>query len=459
MGWDGMGWDGMGWDGIRPGRPILFHPAPRRDAPLGRLLPSGWHAADPRRDVFLIPHGTAAPSPPAPSPPGPVSAGGGAAYLAGTPAADPMRLLPLAVLTTLLAGAACWDAAPLPVAAARIAAGSDASVPSDSARALRLRAVGDVMIGTDFPAGYLPPGGRSVLTGVHDLLRDADLTFANLEGPFLDGGTSTKCAPTSTQCYAFRTPTRYGQYLVDAGIDLASLANNHAQDFGEAGRTSTMAMLDRLGIAHSGRAGTVASVVKNGTRVALVAYHAADHSNFLNDEPAAARFIAEVARTHDVVVVSFHGGAEGGRIHVPEGRETFLGEDRGDLRLFAHTVVDAGADLVLGSGPHVPRGVELYRGRLIAYSLGNFATYGRFTIRGATALAPVLDVTLGPDGAFASGRILSARQVGEGIPEADPSGEVVALMRSLSADDFPGSEATVEADGRIVRRAAAPADG
>ena len=363
-----------------------------------------------------------------------------------------MRLFSLAVLATLLAGAACWDAGSLPGTAALAA--TDSTAPSDSARALRIRAVGDVMIGTDFPRGYLPPGGRSVLTGVHDLLQDADLTFANLEGPFLDGGTSSKCAPRSTQCYAFRTPTRYGPYLVDAGIDLASLANNHAQDFGEEGRTSTMEMLDRLGIAHSGRAGTVATVVKNGVRVAMIAYHAADHSNWLNDEPAAARFVAEVARAHDVVIVSFHGGAEGGRIHVPQGRETFLGEDRGDLRLFSHTVVDAGADLVIGHGPHVPRGVEMYKGRLIAYSLGNFATYGRFTIRGATALAPVLEVTLAPDGTFEDGRILAARQVGDGIPEPDPSGEVIRLMRELSADDFPASEATVEADGRIVRRTA-----
>ena len=364
-----------------------------------------------------------------------------------------MRLFPLAVLAVLLAG--CGDDAPIRAAAAEAVTGVPAGADTTGSRRIRLRAVGDVMIGTDFPAGYLPPGGRSVLAGVHGLLRDADLTFANLEGPFLDGGRSTKCAPTSTQCYAFRTPTRYGPRIAEAGVDLASLANNHAQDFGAEGRTSTMEMLDGLGIAHSGRAGTVATVEKNGLRVAMIAYHTADHSNWVNDEPAAARFVAEAARTHDVVIVSFHGGAEGGRIHVPQGRETFLGENRGDLRLFTHTVVDAGADLVIGHGPHVPRGVELYRGRLIAYSLGNFATYGRFTIRGATALAPVLEVELGPDGAFEGGRILAARQLGEGVPEADPSGEVIALMRRLSAEDFPASEATVEADGTIRRTGAA----
>ena len=376
-----------------------------------------------------------------------------------------MRLFSLAlVLVVALAGGAWWlsssraraSDAPPPADASGGASGDAAPRDTTGSRRLRLRAVGDVMIGTDFPsARYLPPRGASVLAGVHEMLRDADLTFANLEGPFLDGGASGKCRAGSTQCYAFRTPTSYGRYLTDAGIDLASVANNHAQDFGEAGRTSTMEMLDRLGIAHSGRAGTVASVEKNGLRIAMIAYHTADHSNWVNDEPAAARLVARVAESHDVVIVSFHGGAEGGRINVPQGRETFLGEDRGDLRLFTHTVVDAGADIVIGHGPHVPRGVEVYRGRLIAYSLGNFATYGRFTIRGATALAPLLEVEVGPDGAFEAGRILAARQVGEGIPEADPSGEVIRFMRDLSTEDFPASEATVEADGRIVLRATA----
>lgn len=370
-----------------------------------------------------------------------------------------MRLFSFALVLVALLGGAWWvlSARPAPGPAPRaVAAGRDAAGDTTSGH-LRIRAVGDVMIGTDFPsARYLPPRGGSVLTNVLDLLRDADLTFANLEGPFLDGGTSTKCSPNSTSCYAFRTPTVYGRYLTEAGIDFASVANNHAQDFGEEGRTSTMEMLDRLGIHHSGRAGTFASFTANGLRVALAAFHTADHSNYVNDEPGAARFIERIAADHDVVIVSFHGGAEGGRLHVPAGRETFLGEDRGDLRLFTHTVVDAGADLVIGHGPHVPRGVEVYRGRLIAYSLGNFATYGRFTIRGATALAPVLEVELDSTGAFEGGRILAARQVGEGVPEPDPSGEVVRTIRDLSREDFPTSEAVVEADGRIRRRISAP---
>ena len=366
---------------------------------------------------------------------------------------------PLLVLAALL-----WPGNPLRTL---IAGGSAAGPAADSTAAppapeappampIRIRAVGDVMLGTDFPAArYLPPrGGAALLDGVKDWLLDADLTFMNLEGPFLDGGRSSKCGSASSSCYAFRTPTSFGGLLREVDLDLASLANNHAMDFtsddpAQDGRRSTMRLLDSLGIAHSGEAGSFASVESNGLRVAMAAYHAFDHSNYLNDEPAAARFVSRLAETHDVVIVSFHGGAEGGATRTPRGREFYLGENRGDLRLFAHTVIDAGADLVIGHGPHVPRGVEVYNGRLVAYSLGNFATYGRFGLSGPLGMAPVLDVTLNPDGSFASGQILSAKQVGEGIPVQDPAGRAAALMSRLSAQDFPESEATVSASGEI----------
>ena len=358
-----------------------------------------------------------------------------------------------------VAASATGDApTPEPGAVALVAAEGDALAAADR---VRIRAVGDVMLGTDFPsARYLPPnGGAGVLMAVADLLRDADLTFMNLEGPFLDGGVSSKCRAGSTSCYAFRTPTSYGRWIAEAGVDLASLANNHAMDFESDdplrdGRQSTIRLLDSLGVAWSGPAGTFASVEHEGVRVAMAAYHAFDHSNYLNDEAGAALFIAQIAETHDVVVVSFHGGAEGGAVHVPRGREFFLGEDRGDLRLFARTVIDAGADLVIGHGPHVPRGVEVYDGRLIAYSLGNFATYGRFSLRGNNGLAPILDVTLDGDGRFVEGRILSAKQIGEGVPIPDPDGRAARLVSELSAADFPESEATVLVDGTIQLREA-----
>src|SRR6185436_19838247 len=147
--------------------------------------------------------------------------------------------------------------------------------------------------------------------------------------------------------------------------------------------------------------------------------------------------VKDAASKHDLVIVSFHGGAEGPKAdHVMPGRELYLGENRGDLRAFTHAVVDAGADLVIGHGPHVLRGLELYQGRLIAYSLGNFATYGRFSLSGTQAIGAILHVDLAADGSFVSGKILPTQQVDKGLPRKDPASRAIAMMSRLSQADF-----------------------
>ena len=323
---------------------------------------------------------------------------------------------------------------------------------------LRLRAVGDMMIGTAFPAGNLPPeGGAGTFLAVRDLLRDADITFGNLEGPLCDlQAPSLKCKASATpgSCYAFRSPTAYAAWYKDAGFDVVSTANNHAIDFGEVCREQTELALADQSIRYSGRPGTVAEWVSNGLHVAMIGFHTSPSGHLLNDTPAAVALVGGLAATHDVVIVSFHGGAEGSNAtHVPVGSETFYGEDRGDLRVFTHAVIDAGADLVLGHGPHVLRAMEIYKRRLIAYSLGNFATYSRFNLSGAQGLGAVLEVQLGRDGAFAGGRIFATRQVGEGVPTPDPAGTAVDMIRLLGEQDFPTTTLRIAQDGTL---AAAP---
>lgn len=320
-----------------------------------------------------------------------------------------------------------------------------------AAPALTVRGTGDVMLGTADPPGHLPPNdGADSLSDVAELLRDADLTFVNLEGPLCDEGTSSKCGKSRNPCFAFRVPTRYGAYLADAGVDVASTANNHAGDFGESCRRATEKTLDQNGIAWSGPKGTVATVERNGLKVALVAFHTSAATNDVNDLPAAKALVKKAA-AHDVVIVSFHGGAEGPKAdHVMQGRELYLGENRGDLRAFTHAVIDAGADLVLGHGPHVLRGLELYQGRLIAYSLGNFATYGRFNLSGPQAIGAILHVDLAADGAFAGGRVFATQQVDEGLPRRDPEGRAIAMMRKLSKADFGKAAPVIAETGEIA---------
>jgi poly-gamma-glutamate capsule biosynthesis protein CapA/YwtB (metallophosphatase superfamily) len=338
----------------------------------------------------------------------------------------------------------------------KLAAGSGKpaprSKPPKDAR-LRIRAVGDVMLGTDFPEGLLPPDdGVASLASVASLLRDADLTFVNLEGPLCDNGETKKCRKTGN-CYAFRSPTRYGKYLKDVGVDLASTANNHSGDFGELCRRETEATLDTLGIAWSGPPGSVATVERNGLRIGMVAFHTSAACNYVNDTASAAALVRSAKQNHDLVLVSFHGGAEGGKaLNIPKGSEMFFGENRGNLRLFTHAVIDAGADLVLGHGPHVVRAMEFYKDRLIVYSMGNFATYGTFNLKGPQGLGMVVDVELDSQGRFRAGRILPTKQEGKGIPVPDDSGEVIPLVRRLTGEDFPETGAQIGADGVISPR-------
>ncbi|WP_163868649.1 CapA family protein [Myxococcus eversor] len=322
---------------------------------------------------------------------------------------------------------------------------------------VRIRAVGDMMLGTTLPEDNLPPdGGGSVIAGVLPLMQDADVTFANVEGPLCDNGKTTKCR-SSGNCYAFRSPTAYGQFFKDAGVDLASTANNHSGDFGELCRRETESTLDALGIAWSGPPGSVATVDRNGLRIGMVAFHTSPSCNHLNNTATATALVRAAVAEHDIVIVSFHGGAEGGKaLHVPNGREMFFGEDRGDLRAFTHAVVDAGAHVVIGHGPHVVRGLEFYKGRLIAYSLGNFATYGRFNLKGPQGLGMVLEVELNNTGDFTAGRVLATKQMDKGIAVPDEKGAVIKLLQDLTAEDFPDSGARISEDGTLRREGKGP---
>jgi len=320
---------------------------------------------------------------------------------------------------------------------------------------ITIAAVGDIMLGSTFPnESRMPPNDAAdSLKEVTPILSAADIAFGNLEGPMLEGGTSVKCG-NRPNCFAFRVPTRYGKHLKAAGFDVLSLANNHAGDFGDYGRSSTRKVLDELGIKHVGSdkdqfASTILEV--RGEKIAFIGFAFNNISLNINDLETARRVVSEQAGKADIVVVSFHGGAEGsGATRVPNKTEIFFGEARGNEPAFAHAVIDAGADLVLGHGPHVLRGMEIYKGHLIAYSLGNFATYGWFQLAGATAETMVLEVTIGPDGKFLGGRINPVRIEGRGIPVLDTKmRSAIATVRNLSTADFGINAPLINDDGTI----------
>jgi poly-gamma-glutamate capsule biosynthesis protein CapA/YwtB (metallophosphatase superfamily) len=313
-------------------------------------------------------------------------------------------------------------------------------------------AVGDIMMGTTWPEGLtLPPNdGADMLKETASVLSKVDIAFGNLEGPMLEGGKTSKCGSNSKNCYAFRVPTRYGKHLKDAGFDLISLANNHANDFGAFGMESSQKVLDDLGIVHSGPVGSIGSITVKGKKISLVAFATNAVSYNLNDVETAKRVVADTVKKSDLVVVSFHGGAEGEtHQNVPNGKEIYLGEERGDLRKFSKAVIDAGADLVLGHGPHVVRGMEVYKDRLIAYSLGNFATYGAFNLMGAKGLSLILEVDINSEGKFLSGKIHPLKQEKPGGPKIDSTKQVISVVKSLSEQDFGATAIKVKDDGTL----------
>jgi poly-gamma-glutamate capsule biosynthesis protein CapA/YwtB (metallophosphatase superfamily) len=317
-------------------------------------------------------------------------------------------------------------------------------------------AVGDIMMGTNFPdPKYLPPNrGRHLLDSVRPYLVDSDVTFGNLEGVILDEGGTPKYCKNPDVCYLFRSPTYYVQYLKEAGFDVVSMANNHAGDFGDEGRQSTMDHLDSVGIHYAGletHPYTLFSI--DSVTFGMIAFAPNTGTVNINDTTRAKELVMEVDSLCDILIVSFHGGAEGkDHRHVTRETETYYGENRGNVYAFSHMLIDHGADLILGHGPHVTRAIELYNDRLIAYSLGNFCTYARFNLRGPNGMAPILKVRTDNNGKFINGNIIPIIQVGAGIPIIDPQKRVILEIQNLISTDFPESKIRISNDGEIIRK-------
>ncbi len=325
--------------------------------------------------------------------------------------------------------------------------------------AIRVAAVGDIMTGTTFPEEILPPeDGATLFRAVVPLLSGHDIVFGNLEGPLTDAETSPKCPKPPRKgrpCFAFRTPPRHAGLLQAAGFTALNVANNHSLDFGMAGLEDTLSALDNAGIRAVGGE-RVAVFSAAGKRIAVAGFSYSLPTRYvypLLDIDRAREIVARLKDENDRVVVSFHGGAEGkAALRVRDAEEEFLGENRGNVVRFARAAVDAGADLVLGHGPHVPRALEVYRGKLIAYSLGNFATYSMFNLKVESGISYVLQAELSPEtGDVVRFRTPSVVLRGLGIPHPDPSGKGEKLLRRLSEEFLAGEPDAAERRETLFR--------
>ena len=377
---------------------------------------------------------------------------------------------------------------------------------------VRLSFVGDINLGTSTLLDGIPPdSGRGLLDRARPALT-GDLVVGNFEGVLADSGTTFKCGsagkhvevragqfvqavPDSTPrvhrppsidtvsllrakpkapakpktksakpkttkprpagCYAFLTPVALAPRLAEAGFTHLNLANNHANDFGPDGRASTDAVLRGLGIDLYGPLQQIAlDSVRRGdslTVVALVGFTTYPFAYDLLDVERSAAVVDSVRHLADLLVVTFHGGAEGSQaLHVSETAESLGTEPRGELRRWARAVIDAGADAVIGHGPHVLRGIEFYRGKPIVYSLGNFLTYRGFNLNGALGVTGVLQLEFGAERGLRRARLVPMVQYPREGPVPDSTETAVNLVRRLSVEDFGEGAARVGPGGEIL---------
>lgn len=298
-------------------------------------------------------------------------------------------------------------------------------------------------------AGLPPKGGADVFDSVARPLRAADFMTGNLEGTLGRGG-GTKCRGN---CHEFQAPPSYAGVFRRAGFRMLNLANNHSHDAGPAGLRSTTAALRSAGVSHTGLPGQITVERVRGVRIAFVGFAPYPWASSLLDIGAAKGLVRKASRRADAVVVFFHGGAEGaGATRTPHGTEHAFGENRGALRRFSHAVIDSGADAVLGSGPHVLRGIECYRSGIVAYSLGNFAAWRTLSTSGVVGLSGVLHVKLSPTGRFTGGQLYPVRLASPGVPRRDGSRASVKLVDRLSRQDFGRRACPMSNTGRIRPR-------
>ena len=346
------------------------------------------------------------------------------------------------------------------LAVAALVAALACSAPATAgAEAVTISWVGDMSFSRKHG---LPRDPHSVFAPVRSSLA-ADLVTGNLEGTLGRGGPS-KCGGGRSNCFAFQAPASYANVFHRAGFELLNMANNHSRDFGTSGLSQTQRALSDAGIARTGLRGTVRVMKANGVRVAFLGYAPYEWAGPLLDigqargeirrarrqRSAAREEVAAAASRADVVIVFIHAGAEGsGATHVPHGRETAFGENRGETRRFARTMIDAGADAVLGSGPHVLRGIQCHRGKPIAYSLGNFVGYNTLSTSGVLSLSGVLRVRIDKSGRFLGGRLVPIELQRPGVPRLDSKRRSIGLVRRLSREDFGKSRCPMGADGKF----------
>lgn len=317
-------------------------------------------------------------------------------------------------------------------------------------RRIRIKSVGDMVPGTNFPNNRLPQDPHSLFESIKPYLQGADILLGNYESTLTDHPHAFKDTSRGL-AFAFRSPPAYAKVFREVGFDILNIANNHSYDFNEQGFQDTMRHIRDAGMEVVGDENQIVYMEANGVKTAFIGFATYPGQNQVQDLKGGAALVQQAKKNADVVVITFHAGAEGSdAIHTRNQTEYFYGENRGNIVQFSRVMIDHGADLVIGHGPHVPRALELYKGRLIAYSLGNFIGYKTLGTAGVLGKSLILDVELDGSGRFIDGKIIPVRLDNQGIPRLDDDFASVQLIRRLTQTDFPATPLEIDRLGQII---------
>jgi len=241
------------------------------------------------------------------------------------------------------------------------------------AEEISILSVGDITIGSELTLTIETKGFDALFVGTVDLLKSADITVGTLESSISDRG-----EPEVTSEYAFRAVPDVARGLAQAGFDVLSLATPHIMDYGAEALEDTIKFLSQYNVSTVG-AGSYLQVARmpavltvRNTKVSFLAYYYTSQygTNYVDEEhpgPMLASFslmkqdIAQAAKESDIVVVFIHWG-------IIESQDTITERQQ----FFAQNIIDFGADLVLGQQLHALKGIEIYKGKAIVYSLADF---------------------------------------------------------------------------------------
>lgn len=295
-------------------------------------------------------------------------------------------------------------------------------------------------------------GTAQLMSETTPLLQKADIAFATLGTVFID----IDAAPNRTNMIGahrlIRMPESCAAEMAEAGFTAVSLAGSHVADFGIEGIQTTINSLRDAKVEYAGvKAMQDYKIFERGNhRYGLIAFGTSVHTISMADSTLVRNMVSGLDEQCDMVIVAYSID------HTNPANPQHIGQEEMQSEInFAHVCINAGADIVIGSGHTQPQPIELYKDRLIIYDLGHFCTPATSHSSNQGA-APLIEATLFADGTFKSGRIVSFKQKGTSGPKADNTHESAKIIKAATRQHFPKTELEITDEGQITSTSESP---